>query len=77
MTQDESLKMFVIYQNPRDYPGKYVVRAWDIGSATISPEMEPRHVSDSIEGARDSLPPGLMKLDRAPFDDEVIVETWI
>jgi hypothetical protein len=77
MSNDRLLTIFVIYQNPSDYPGKFVVRAQD---ALPSGEVRPHPdciVCDTIEQARETVPPGLVLLTRAPDDDPVIYETWI
>lgn len=69
------LPMWVIYESPKDYPGKFVVRLWE-----SLPRPEPRRligVSENLEEARKLVPPGAYRLVRQPEDDPVIVETWI
>lgn len=72
--KDGNLPQFVIYNSPSDYPGKYVVRMWLIGH-----KMGPTNmvvVVDDLKQARDLLPPGMFCMERAPEDDDKIVETW-
>jgi hypothetical protein len=70
------MNQWVVYFNPKDYPGKYVVRRWRIaqGSAEAAKEAT---VHDSLEEARAAIPPGLYPLERFADDDRVIVEVWI
>lgn len=69
--------MYVIYVNPRDFPGKVVVRRWGIEADGPAAEDEPMLVTDSIDQAREALPPGLFNVRRSPNDDPVIAEVWI
>jgi hypothetical protein len=67
------LKIWTIYENPSDYPGKFVVRVWE----DDGPEQEPAAVVDSLAQARAAIPGGLMPFKRHPGDDPTIVETWL
>ena len=67
---------FVIYYNPQDFPGKYVVRLFD-GNI-------PRRIAcvkDTLEEARATIPMDCpvpyMRNERSPEDDPVIVEVWL
>jgi hypothetical protein len=75
MEPPASLVMWVVYRSPSDYPGKFVVRRWSIADA-LEPELKPEGVVDTLEEARDLIPPGLVCLDRLPSDDPVIKEVW-
>lgn len=68
---------YAIYQNPTDYPNKFVLRKWTIGPGTTLAEVNPVAVVDSLEDARDSVPEGLFLIPRSQEDDPVIVEVWI
>lgn len=87
------LDYFVIYHNALDYPGKFVVRRHRqdldkvrsgftqsldeaIASSTV-PDPKPLTVVDSLDEARDALPPGLTNIGRYDNDDAVIVEVWV
>jgi hypothetical protein len=74
------LEMFVVYENPRDFPGKFVVRRWEIsGGGTSSVQVACRHacVCDTLEEAREPFPDFLVCLTRHPDDDPCIVEVWL
>ena len=70
------MKMFVIYHDPKDYPGKFVTRRWFVHNH-MDPDLLPMAVADSIFEARAVLPSGLVKMNRIPGDDPVIVESWV
>jgi hypothetical protein len=71
------LPMFVVYDHPRDYPNVYVARAHLTGKGRAEPT--PFAIMDgsldTIQTTMEAL--GLVKLDRSPQDDPVILETWI
>jgi len=72
------LRLFTIYENPRDYPRRFVVRETRIGpGGTMEISPVPLAVTTSLTGARVALPPGLVRLDRSPDDDECIREVWV
>lgn len=66
------LPLICIYNNPSDYPGKYVARLWDVDKPTNMVA-----IAESLEEIREAKPPEMMIMDRMPNDDPVIVETWI
>jgi len=71
------LRMWTVYRHPRDYPGKYVARLWEI-DASGHPNTGSIVVSDTLESLQDELEAmGLVRLIRSPGDDPVIVETWL
>ncbi len=70
------LSVFVITKNPKDFPGKYVVRESIIGDGEWRYVMKPTVVAVSLTQARASLPPGLVNMGREELDDPVIVESW-
>jgi hypothetical protein len=71
------LTIWVIYKNPRDFPGKWVLRGQDaISGGGVQPH-ETARFADTLEGVRAHLPPGLVLLSRHPDDDPAIYETWI
>ena len=69
---------FVITENPSDYPGRFVVRKHMVepGGCDVA-LLRPTVVVGTLEEARAAVPPGLVHVARDPFDDPVIVETWI
>jgi hypothetical protein len=70
---------YAIYYNPKDYPGKYVVRRWAIqeGNPEPVPDKDPMAVVDGLSEARKAVPAGLVRIQPHPEDDPVIVESWI
>ena len=71
MTDDNDFKMWVIYDHPKDHPGKFVARLfiWDKPTDNMK-------TADSIEEIRQLLPEGLFPTDRFVFDDPCIREVW-
>lgn len=68
--------MYTIYFDPKDYPGKYVMRKWVVDTASGQIPMQ-AYVGDSYDSVIDNLPLGLVKILRDPHDDPCILETWI
>lgn len=68
--------MWVITENPSDFPGKFVARKWLIGPG-VRAVTDEHHVAESLSDVRCSLPAGLARVPRDPTDDSVIVESWI
>ena len=70
-----TLPMHVIYNRPRDYPDKVVVRVRHVGPGfeLVSADCT---LHATVEEARASLPPGLVCVPRHETDDPVIVEIW-
>lgn len=72
------MTMWIVFFNPGDYPGKYVVRANDIFQG--NPEPEPRAecaVFDTLGEARAAMPEWGYCIPRAPDDPPQVVETWL
>lgn len=63
--------LWTIYYSPADLPDRYVVRLFDLQTATRQ-----FAIADSLEAARAEIPPGLEMLARHPDDEPQIVETW-
>lgn len=89
--QSPFLTIWVIYRNPRDYPGKYVTRAQHVVRGQTEPVIAREcTVHDSLAAAREAVPrfqehvqggrtyaSEYVRMDRHPEDDPTIVETWI
>lgn len=78
----DELPVWVIYDNPTDYPGKFVAREWRLVYGNPNPvPMEPPIVVDSLEAARTAIQFAsgmlLVRLAPMPGDDPKIVETWV
>ncbi len=66
------MEIFVVYNNPSDFPGMYVLRRWVGDKADPEPIMV-----GTLEEVRRSVPDGKVMLSRCPDDDPCILETWI
>lgn len=67
---------YVVYFNPSDFPGRYVMR----GFACVDGEATPSAIAisgETIEKVRAHIPEGLHRMVRMPDDDPTIVEVWI
>jgi hypothetical protein len=71
------LPVFVIYENPSDFPGRFVVRVQRVSNGFVVPARDLLANCSDLAEARRCLPPGLVRMPRHPEDDPVIVETWI
>lgn len=65
------LSIWVVYNSPADFPGRFVARKW-LNDVATSELVQ----AESLEALRELLPPGLYCLPRAQEDDAVIVESW-
>jgi len=82
----EPLRIYAVYDNPRDMPGCIVVRAHNVTAGFTAPDpgaLAFRFSSDAqhaqaLEAARRHCQAlGLTRLSRHADDDPVIVETWL
>lgn len=71
------LRQWTVYEDPSDYPGKFVVRAFTIRPNVVEADAEPLVVCDTIEEARAAIPLEAVALGRDPCDDPAIREVWI
>ena len=72
------MEMFVIYERPRDYPDKFVVRVWVIGAVKGEPvPTQYFMLADTLEAARKFIPYGLVCINRSESDELQIIESWI
>jgi hypothetical protein len=67
------MTLHVVYRNPRDYPGMFVLRIW----TGMVPEAEPVIVSDDLEEVRRMIPIEFSNIGRFDQDDPAIYEVWI
>jgi len=67
--------MYTVYDHPADYPDAFVVVRWLVGAGGIYRERAWQ--APTLEAAREVIPHGLLRTERAPNDDSVIVETWL
>ena len=72
-----TVSLWVIYENLGDYPGKWVVRRWNISAGQVLAEIVPVAVVSSYWAARQALPLGLVHIQRHPSDDPCLKEVWL
>jgi hypothetical protein len=77
----ETLPIYVVYFNAKDYPGVYVARRQVCGAfngvPTVKVDPEICAWSLSLDALRSLLPPGLHRIPPMPGDDPVVVEVWL
>jgi hypothetical protein len=76
MNGEDAASMWVIYHNPVDYPGKWVVRVWRIGEGRVSPLPDP-FVYDSLDEARRHIPSWAIRIEREKVDEPHVKEMWM
>lgn len=75
-----TLDLWVVYDSPKDHPGKVVVRLWRIAPTFLQAIATTTLLTfDDIEAARARLRERghVYRINRSPDDDPVIVETWL
>jgi len=68
MTDERVLTLWVIYESPSDYPGKFVVRRQHSTRRAVVIDLE-AWVFDSMAEARTAIPEGLYNTGRYDMDD--------
>jgi hypothetical protein len=74
---DDFLAVYTVYFNPTDFPGRYVVRRFLVHPNDPRPDPSPMHVGDTLDSARDAIPPGLIRFSAGDEDDMSIIESWM
>jgi hypothetical protein len=77
MNSDRDLLMWEVYVNTSDFPGRFTARPQSMFAMKHGIALDFVLVSDSLDGIRKMLPPGLVKMGRDPDDEPQIVEVWI
>lgn len=73
----DGLPMWTIYDHPKDYPHVFVARRWLV-DAKGAQWTDLVLIDDDIGRLRLEMERrGLIKLDRHPDDDPVVLETWV
>lgn len=73
----EPLSVYVIYYNPSDYIGMYVLRRQQIVAGEIHIDKKPMCVSKHMGDIRAALPVGLIEISTANEPDRCIEEIWL
>ena len=71
------LPMWVVYKNPSDFPGKFVVRRQLAAPGFVVADKAPTAIVSTLDEARAAIPPGMINLHRSPDDDPCIAEVWL
>lgn len=71
----QSLEVWTVYFSPKDAPGRFVARRFDIQDGVVRRTSIAFHAA-TLEGVRLGIPRGLYRTVRAPGDEPHIVEVW-
>jgi hypothetical protein len=73
------LSTWTIFAGPSDYPGRFVVRRFDVVQGQAEPvATDELSVHFTIQSARNAIPPTVdVCFPRDAHDDPTIVETWM
>ena len=69
----KAIEIYVIYKNPSDYPGSFVVRRWCGDRADLKPII----ITSELLSARSRIPDDCVNIGRQDNDDPAILECWI
>ena len=65
--------IIAVYKHPKDYPGKYVARLWDVNKKATNYII----VKPSLEMVQSNIPPGMVRPPPFVEDDPILIETWV
>lgn len=66
------MPVIVVYENPKDYPGRFVARLFDLDKTT-----RVAVVKETLDEVRKAIPRSMVSIVRSKFDDPAIFEIWI
>jgi hypothetical protein len=72
----DKLKIYTVYDHPKDYPNNYVIRGYTIDGKPL-PDEEPLLFTNLDVGRQLMEAAGKTRISRAPEDDPCIVESWL
>lgn len=67
-----SIPMVVLYENPSDFPGKFVARLWFLNRPTPY-----AIIKDTLKELEEEIPHAMIPLNTHFTDDPVIIQTYI
>jgi hypothetical protein len=73
----ETLPIYVVYFNTRDYPNVYVARRQVCSANLVEVDADICAWALTLEALRSLLPEGLHRIPPMPGDDPVVVEVWL
>lgn len=68
---------YVIYFNPADFPGRFVVREWFIDRDGELLALNLIGTGQTLVEARSLIPQGMINFRRSPDDIPCVLETWM
>ena len=68
---------YTVYFNPIDYPGKYIVRKFEVLSQKEPVPLDVIYEGKSLYQARKAIPYDCICFKKHDDDEKPIVETWI
>jgi hypothetical protein len=72
------MRIYIIYQNLDEYPGKIVVYGYTLKIDELSRDPKPLTVVDTIREARAAIPRTYnYRCPRHPTDDPHTIESWL
>jgi hypothetical protein len=71
------MEMFVVYERPRDYPDKFVLRRWSIGPGSAEGDADWFVLGETLDDVRAAVPQHCIRVGRSPHDEPQIVESWV
>lgn len=74
---EKHLPMWVIYENPVEAPGQFVVRRWAVPAGGGDPVADDGHTEPTLYLARRHVPAGSVRMEPSLDDDPAICEVWI
>lgn len=74
------MQMYIVYKDPKDYPGKFVVRRWHVAEEALLADNDALLVTESWEAVCDFKEvnyPYLIVVPRHRHDDLAVKEVWL
>lgn len=77
-TGTERLVQYVLYEKPKDHPGKYVLVKWIVIATGKLQRLAPVMIEDDVEIIHQRMcDAGFVWLERYPQDDPVIMGVYV
>lgn len=71
------MSSYVVYFNPPDFPGRFVVREWFIGRSGELLALTLIGTAPSLIEARALIPVGMVNFRRSADDIPAVLEVWM
>ena len=76
MPKPGAITQYVIYDHPRDHPGYFVVRPWDIENGVVTPRLVAAQFNELAAARAWCEQLELVCIGRTSADDPTILEVW-